>query len=110
MKVPINKEWFDSRVAGEEEKSTEVRPAKETPLSGSERRLVMPNECGRYLWDDEPVWLWWQDGTLVADAVDYSDTPEENSDHHQTSPDAPWLKIGECDKDDCSGHNAEFRC
>ena len=40
MKLHTTKEWFHSRAHLEEGQSIEVRPAKETPSSGSERRLV----------------------------------------------------------------------
>ena len=74
----------------------------------------MPLCCGRYLWDDERVTVWMQNGEMIAALADgYMDTPEEidrmfrddNSENHQTSPELPWLLISECCEDECSGHN-----
>ena len=52
MKLHTTKEWFRSRAHLEEGHSIEVRPAKETPSSGSERRLLVDSV------DCEGCWTW----------------------------------------------------
>lgn len=75
----------------------------------------MPLHCGRYLWEDEPVTVWMEEGELIAATSDYSDTPEEidrmfrdeNSEQHQVCMDRPWLLIGDCYEEECSQHNVQ---
>ena len=79
--------------------------------------IVMPVECGRYLWDDEPVTVYWQDDVLMGETSTECDTVEEldmlfrteNSMQHQMTADAPWQRVGDCYEDGCESarHNNE---
>jgi hypothetical protein len=73
-------------------------------------RLVLPTRCGRYHWDDEPVVVWLEDGEMwgAAPHVGIEKVEDidrefrtENSLQHIVSLDAPWLRVGDCYRDDC---------
>lgn len=80
-----------------------------------QQHMVMPVECGRYLWDDEPVTVYWQNDVLMGETSTECDKIEEldmifrteNSMQHQITADAPWQRIGDCYKDGCESarHN-----
>ena len=80
-------------------------------------QIVMPSQCGVYMWQDERVSVTVDShGDLMALAGDNYESVQdldydfraENSEQDQMSPDRPWRKIEECGLDFCFGHNAEL--
>lgn len=95
-----------------------VKPeVKEHAPSGRVQPLVMPVDCGRYLWDDEPVTVYWQDDKLIGETSTECDTVEaldlifrtDNSMQNQITVDAPWQRVGDCYEEDCESarHNVK---
>jgi len=78
----------------------------------------MPVECGRYLWDDEPVTVYWQDDVLMGETSSACEPitdldlmfRAEYAMHHMITTDAPWQPVGDCYEDGCESarHNAKL--
>jgi hypothetical protein len=88
----------------------------ETPVV--QPRIVLPDRCGRYHWDDEPVVVWVEDGELWGAAqyvgiekVEDIDREfrDENSLQHIVSPENPWTRVGDCYRDDCECHGQNVK-
>ena len=86
------------------------------PRKGGSSAEVFPVECGRYLWDDEPVTVYCQDDELIGETLTECDTVKkldlifriENAMQHQITADSPWQRVGDCYKENCesASHNA----
>ena len=116
MKITTTKEWFLSRSHLEEGQSIEVRPAKEPPSSGSERRLVLFRELRQQLdWphgifrvedepgEHDPCWLITPGGVCYAfnaHAVNGFDQARA-----QWVADTLNAALGPCDCESCKEEN-----